>query len=428
MIMKLRILFLTALMVLAMKGNAQQAYVGGDVSVLLKYEEQNAEYLDTIGNPIPDLLVYLKEQGWNAMRVRLFADPSTSEDRAVCQDLDYVKRLGQRIKAAGLYFMLDIHYSDSWADPGQQTAPSEWSAYTWLPEQSFYAYTKSVLTELKQAGAEPDLIQTGNEISFGLHWGFLNEGEYVDYGNLSGQVYANSNWTAYQDTNWDNLAKYLKAAGEACREVCPKAKIILHTEQCANNPTLDVAFFKRVEAYDIDYDIIGVSYYPYFKGPLSSLDNGLTRLENNFPGRQIQLVETGYPSKWPVPGGSSKYYEYSLTPEGQRLYTADLIAMLKKHAQVYGLFWWYPEANAYGCTGTLAEGWYNAGLFNNETGRALPAIYELNAFLEGRTAIHGVPIGNSAGKACYTLQGARLTSLPARKGVYIVDGRKVIVR
>jgi arabinogalactan endo-1,4-beta-galactosidase len=98
--------------------HAQQRYVGGDISVLLKYEEQQATYLNQNGGSITDVLAFFKEQGWNTMRVRLFADPSRDTDKNVCQDLEYVKKLGKRIKDAGLFFMLDFHYSDTWADPG----------------------------------------------------------------------------------------------------------------------------------------------------------------------------------------------------------------------------------------------------------------------------------------------------------------------
>ena len=371
---------------------ADNLFVGGDISVLLKYEEQEATYYDLDGNTISNVLVFLKEQGCNTMRVRLFVDPSKDTDKCVCQDLDYVKKLGKRIKDAGLLFMLDFHYSDTWADPGQQTAPASWAIYSWYPEETFYKYTKESLEALVAAGATPDFIQTGNEISFGMHWGYLDEkGKYVDWGQFSGKLEANSAWTAYTDKNWDNFSKYLKAAGKACREVCPNAKIIIHTEQCANNPTLDAAFFKRIQRYEIDYDIIGVSYYPYFKGPLSNLDKGLTKLEKEFPDKHIQLVETGYPSKWAVPGTSYDYTKtYPYSHEGQRKYTADLIEVLKKHPAVNGLNWWYLEANAKGCTGSLKNGWYNASLFDNETGRALPALYELKNFREGDiTAIKG---------------------------------------
>ena len=409
---------------------AQQRYVGGDISVLLKYEEQHATFFDRDGSSISDLLVFLKEQGWNTMRVRIFADPSKDTDKNVCQDLAYVKQLGQRIKEAGLFFMLDFHFSDTWADPGQQTAPFLWAAYSWYPEETFYNYTKETLEALVEAGATPDLIQTGNEISFGLHWGFKDStGQYHDYGQFSAKLEANSAWTAYQDTNWDNFAKYLKAAGKACREVCPEAKIIIHTEQCANNPTLDVAFFKRIAENDIDYDIIGTSYYPYFKGPLSNLDRGLTQLEKNFPDKQIQLVETGYPSKWEVGGTSYDYTKtYPYSHEGQRQYTADLISMLKKHPNVNGLSWWYAEANAKGCTGSLATGWYNASLFDNETGRALPALYELKAFLDGASAIRSVKAIGGNDDLWYTMQGYRLSYAPSRPGIYIKNGIKTWIK
>ena len=410
--------------------SAQQRYVGGDISVLLKYEEQHATFFDKDGGSIDDLLVFLKEQGWNTMRVRIFADPSKDTDKNVCQDLAYVKRLGQRIKEAGLFFMLDFHYSDTWADPGKQTAPFLWACYSWYPEETFYTYTKETLEALVEAGATPDLIQTGNEISFGMHWGFQDsDGGYHDYGQFSAKLEANSAWTAYKDTNWDNFAKYLKAAGKACREVCPQAKIIIHTEQCANNPTLDVAFFKRIADNDIDYDIIGTSYYPYYKGPLSNLDKGLTQLEQNFPDKEIQLLETGYPSKWEVGGTSYDYTKiYPYSHEGQRQYTADLITMLRKHPQMNGLSWWYAEANAKGCTGSLATGWYNASLFDNETGRALPALYELKAFLDGSTAIRSMQAVSDADGAWYTLQGTRLPGKPSRKGLYINNGKKTWIK
>jgi arabinogalactan endo-1,4-beta-galactosidase len=222
----------------------------------------------------------------------------------------------------------------------------------------------------------------------------------------------------------------LKAAGKACREVCPEAGIILHTEQCANNPALDVAFFRHIQQYEIDYDIIGVSFYPYFKGPLSSLDNGLKQLEQNFPDKQIQIVETGYPSKWEVPGTKydlTKTYPY--THEGQRQYTADLITMLQKHPQVNGLSWWYAEANAKGCTGDLATDWYNASLFDNETGRALPALFELKAFLDSETSVRSLSsdLLPLTSETWYTLQGVRLSSKPSRSGLYINGGRKVFL-
>ena len=425
-----RALITLSFIIFQLSFSVAQKYVGGDISVLPKFEQQNAKYLDKDGAAITDVLEFLKQQGWNTMRVRLFVDPSNDPDKCVVQDLEYVKQFGKRIKDAGLLFMLDFHYSDTWADPGQQTIPDSWKIWSWTPDETVYKYTKESLEALVAAGATPDLIQTGNEISFGMLWGFVTDGKYEDWVEYGGHLVPTSDWKDYTDTRWDNFSNMLKAAGRACREICPEAKIIIHTEQCANNPTLDVAFFRHIQQYEIDYDIIGVSYYPYFKGPLSKLDNGLTLLEKNFPDKQIQLVETGYPSKWEVGGSSYDYTKtYPYTHEGQRQYTADLIATLQKHPQVNGLSWWYAEANAKGCTGDLATGWYNASLFDNETGRALPALYELQTFADDPSAI--VPFLNDrVGERAdwYTLQGLRLPSTPSRPGLYINNGKKKWIR
>ena len=416
--MKKTKLFLTvSLLLCSLTSTHAQKYVGGDLSVLLKYEEQKATYLDKDGKAIADVLAFVKEQGWNTVRVRLFADPSKDTDKNVCQDIEYVKSLGKRIKAAGLCFMLDFHYSDTWADPEHQATPLEWGKINTPAFEYIYTYTKTNLEALVTAAATPDFIQIGNEISFGMLWDGC-------------KVSANSNWTAYEDTNWDHFSTALKNASKACREMCPEAKIVIHTEQCANNPTLDVAFFKRIQQYDIDYDIIGTSYYPYFKGPLANLDKGLSELEKNFPDKQIQLVETGYPSKWEVEGSTYDYTKtYPYSHEGQRQYAADLIATLKKHPQVNGLSWWYAEANAKGCTGSLAEGWYNASLFDNETGRALPALYELKAFDDGSTGIGSISADRQhTDDAWYSLSGRRLEGRPQQKGLYINQQKKIIVR
>ena len=414
--MKLLKLLLVPTLLLSITTMYAQKYVGGDISMLPKYEQQKATYLDKDGKAVADVLTFLKEQGWNTIRVRLFVDPSKSGDKAVCQDLDYVKALGKRIKDAGLYFMLDFHYSDTWADPEHQTIPALFVSVNTPAYNYIYDYTKEALQALVAYGATPDLIQTGNEISFGMLWDGC-------------KVSANDAWNAYLDTNWDHFATALKNASRACREVCPQAKIIIHTEQCANNPTLDVAFFKRIKQHEVDYDIIGTSYYPYFKGELSNLDKGLTQLETNFPEKQIQVVETGYPSKYEVKGTTFDYTKtYPYSHEGQRKYTADLITILKKHNQVNGLNWWYAEANAKGCTGDLKEGWYDASLFDNETGRALPALYELRNFNDGASGIQSIQEISAEDDHWYTIDGRRLNSKPSKSGLYIHQHKKEIVR
>ena len=416
----LKLLFVTTLLCSTNALRAQK-YVGGDISLLTKYEENGANYKDVDGKDITNVLAFLKNQEMNAMRVRLFVDPSNATEKekgqGVCQDLEFVKNLGKNIKDAGLKFMLDFHYSDTWADPGKQGTPAAWKTINTPTYEYIYTYTKESLQAMVDAGATPDFIQIGNEISFGMLWDGC-------------KVSANSAWNAYLDTNWDHLATALKNASKACREICPDAKIIIHTEQCANNPTLDVAFYNRVKENEVDYDIIGVSYYPYFKGPVSSLDNGLTKLETNFPEKKIMVVETGCSYKYEM-GDKDKQY-YPLTHEGQRQFTEELVTMLNTHESVIGLFWWFLEANEYGLdwsTKRVTDNWYNASLFDNNTGKALPALYELKNFVSGTSGFQGVVTEKkSECNNWYTIDGRQLSNEPSRSGIYINDGKKKIVR
>ena len=121
-----------ALMGLCSLGASAQKYVGGDISLLPKYEQAGAKYYEQDGKAIASPLSFFKEQGMNAMRLRLFVDPSKNsgidKDENVCQDLEYVKKLGKRIKDAGFKLILDFHYSDTWADPEKQWTPASWAS------------------------------------------------------------------------------------------------------------------------------------------------------------------------------------------------------------------------------------------------------------------------------------------------------------
>ena len=172
-------------------------YVGGDISMLTKYEEAGVVYKDKNGNAVQPL-AFFKQEGLNAMRVRLFVDPSQDSDKGVCQDLDYVKALGKRIKEAGMAFMLDFHYSDTWADPAKQWTPNAWKTLNDAAlAEKVYEYTKECLQQLKAAGAKPDFIQTGNEISYGMLWG--------TEGTNNNRCYTNS-----PAANWNRFFNLLK--------------------------------------------------------------------------------------------------------------------------------------------------------------------------------------------------------------------------
>ena len=368
---KILFVLISALLAIA-AGNAMSKYVGGDISLLTKYEEHGAIYYNENGARITNMLNYLKSTGLNAMRVRLFVDPSKAgaEDQGegVCQDLPYVLALSQRIKAAGFNLLLDIHYSDTWTDPGQHSTPSSWTVTSALGD-SVYSYTKRVLTAMIAANARPDFIQVGNEVTYGMLW-------------PTGHCYPSG--ANHGSGTFDNFVNYLKQGIKACREVCPAAQIVVHTEMSrASNVT---SFYAALNNYNPDFDIIGLSYYPYWHGALNVLDDLLTNLETTYPNKLIQIVETGYPHAY-YPSGASYDLQstWPASEAGQKAFATALVSVLNAHSRVNGLYWWFPEANEYGInyTNSVTTDWYNCGWWDNQNGQVMDALFEMPAFLDG---------------------------------------------
>ena len=435
--MKKHLLSLAFVSCMTLAATAQK-YVGGDISLLSKYETNGAKYYDKNGVAITDMLTFLKEQGLNCMRVRLFVEPKNApvqhQGEGVCQDLDYVKALGKRIKDAGFYFMLDFHYSDSWADPANQWTPDAWKS---LSDDALYTkiyeYTAACLDELNKKGATPDFIQIGNEISYGMLWGVEGSANPKRY-------------YAGETKNRDRFISLLKQAGKACRDNCPQAKIIIHTERVAK-PDYLKTFYQEMTNNEVDYDIIGVSYYSYYHGDLQQLETALNTLEDNFD-KDIMIVETGYYYAWQTKkfgdDGVDLSATYPISPEGQQAFTKALIEELKSHEKVKGLFWWWLEANENGLdydTKRVSDQWYNASLFNDgektngkdgitydyPAGKVMPALYELQNFLTS-SAINQLSRDKGSDDNWYSLDGHQFKNKPASKGLYINNGKTVVVK
>jgi arabinogalactan endo-1,4-beta-galactosidase len=267
------------------------------------------------------------------------------------------------------------------------------------------------------AGATPDFIQTGNEISYGMLWGTQAQAS----GNNTTRCYTNS-----PEANWTRFIALLKQAGKACREVCPQAKIIIHSERTPQ-PTVLTDFFDRMKTAELDFDIIGLSYYPAYHGNLNQLETAITTLENKNYGKDIMVVETGYSYAWALDDTKFDYtatYKYS--EEGQQKFTADLVSQLNKHESVKGLFWWWMEDNG---NKSVTDKWWNAALYNHETGKPYAAFYELKNFTNGSTGIQDIRQETERNKtAWYSLDGRRLGHQPSQTGIYINEGKKKIVR
>ena len=339
----------------------RQRYLGGDISLLPSYLEQGTKFRDIEGQEV-DFMEFCKANGWNSMRVRLFVDPSKASEQSkgegVVQDIAYVTKLAQDIKKAGMSFMLDFHYSDTWADPGHQNIPAGWTDHSvGALTDSVYAHTLASLRQLVEAGAAPDLIQVGNEITNGTLWPTckINHDE---------------------KDNWDALCSVLKAGAKACREVCPEARLILHTEK-AGDWEITKRFYEEMKIHDVDYDIVGLSYYPMWHRNMGVLAATLDSLAQMEPQREVMIVETAaYYShdndRWSKPDTYQEFYPIS--PAGQRMFTRELMAELRRHPNVTGVYWWFPEENGSGKA--VTDGWLNRGLFDNHTGNAMPAFYD----------------------------------------------------
>ena len=412
-------LLLTLSVILSLTILAQK-YVGGDISMLKKFIDEGAIYKDYDDQPV-EPLTFFKQQGWNAQRVRLFVDPANATDtekkEGAIQDLEYVKALGKSIKDAGFSLMLDFHYSDTWTHPGQHGTPAAWKNLT--ADQmatKVYDYTKNCLQEMIKAGATPDFIQVGNEITDGM---------LFPTGKISNS-----------SESWDILVNLIKEGIKACNEICPQAKTVLHTE--LHNYDMVKTFYAKMANATVQYDIIGLSYYPDFHNSLTVFNTLLTQLETTYTGKQIMIVETGYGFEYQLAGAKYNFTStYPLTDAGQQKFTKALIETLNTHERVTGLFWWYPEYNLNGIinkTGTedwskdFTSGYWNGALFWPRSGYPLSAIKELKSFLGGYSGIETIRSTSQQDGIWYTLDGRRLNGKPAARGLYIHNGKKIIVK
>lgn len=374
-------LLLTLATMLATTLSAQK-YVGGDISLVPAYETAGDKWLDADGNAInttysDGMITYLRDVAkWNAIRVRLLVNPANDDGvvdddyMATCQDIDYVKKLGKRIKDAGMSFLLDIFYSDTWTDVSKQWIPGDWGYDSTTAIETLAAKVKSYTTEVLDAltdyGAKPDFIQLGNEVSYGMLWDNLT-------GKNESKWFVTSSTYNAQEANIKRFAALLKAAKEGVdASKAAGASIILHCER-TETAAHCVNFYNWVtQAGFTDFDIIGLSYYPLWHGTLTNLSSTLTQLQTYFPSKKIQIVETGYQHTTPSSIKSSEYNTSSTWPystTGQTSFVKDLISTLNNFDNVTGLYYWQPEECGNGADANgnnrVMNHYDNRGFWNN---------------------------------------------------------------
>lgn len=308
------------------------------------------------GTVSPALDIF-KEYGVNLVRLRLWHSPASGHS-----DLDEVLTFAKRLKNNGLEWWLDIHYSDTWADPSQQNIPTAWQSLDNEGlKDSVFNYTKNVLTIFQNENCTPLIVQVGNEINHGMLW---QHGQtFVDNAN-----------------NWDQFVGLLNEGIRGVRTVDANIQIMLHhagTEDA-------MYFYEQIQEYNIDYDLMGISYYGWWHPQdLTQLQTDLNTLAATF-NKKIFIAETAYPFTldWADWTHNSVGLEehlisgYPASPEGQRDYLLHIREIVHNipDEMGYGFCYWAPDWVAYkGEAASDASNGENLALFGFDFD-ALPAL------------------------------------------------------
>ena len=313
-----RILFLSvALWTMPGAALALDYAIGADVSFLKQAEDGGATFKDN-GQTKPGLEIF-KDHGYNWIRLRLFHSPTRLPN-----NLEYTIALAQQAKKLGFKFLLNYHYSDTWADPGKQFIPKAWEGKSHDElVTAVFEYTRDTIIAFREAGVMPDMVQPGNEIINGMLW---------PDAKLPG--------------NWDNFAALLKAGidgVEAGRGGAARPLIMIHIDRGGDQKRTK-AFFDKWNSYGVDYDVIGQSYYPWWHGSLLDLRENLIFMANEYQ-KDIILVEVAYncePAEY-----RNKLAPFPETPEGQRQFLDEVhrLVLSTPHNRGKGVFWWEPATS-----------------------------------------------------------------------------------
>ena len=376
---------------------------GADISWCTEMEADGHKFYTADGVET-DIFALMKEIGMNAIRLRVWVNPTLYGYGAWCDKADVVAK-ARRAHEQGLDLMIDFHYSDFFADPGSQTIPLEWKDYDFEQVKIAVAdHTKDVLQALKDEGIEPKWVQVGNETNNGMIW---NMGE-ID-------------WKKSGKARYTNYAALSNAGYDAVKDILPNAYVIVHIAGAYNAADYQGWFYKEFKEAGGKFDMIGLSHYPDWndwnsdKSDVASNKNAANSVKTlgdlfNIP---VMIVETGFSVYDPVKGSEVM---------------TDLFDRTKNLPQCAGIFYWEPEADvSWKPAYYESMGWdeYGLGAFN---------IYGeptaiLDAFKDEATAINSINTEADAPTKWYDLQGREL--LTPTKGLLIMKKgsltRKVLI-
>ncbi len=316
---------------------------GMDVSMTKELEAYGAAYY--LNGKREDLFYILKYYGVNMIRLRVWVDPYDENGKAYGggqNDLETTIGLAKRVQGNGMGLWVDFHYSDFWADPGRQTKPKAWEKlHGGELETAVYLHTQNVLKTLKNHGIFPEMIQIGNEITNGLLW---------PDGHLGISDVSERSFEGTEEEHAQQMAGLLKAGIAAARQESAQAKIVLHLDFGTDNEMYR-KWFERMQPYALDYDVIGMSYYPQWNGTLDELIYNMDDISSCY-GKDVLIAETaiGYTTDSLGCRGISFTAEsaartgYPATQEGQENFLRDLCRTVRevKGGKGIGVCYWEP--------------------------------------------------------------------------------------
>lgn len=315
---------------------------GMDISFLPEMEALNTKFYDSAGVS-KDFLSIIQENGVNTARIRLWNVEGQSSS-----GLEEVKALVAKCRTHDLKILLDFHYSDTWADPGKQATPAAWADKNITELQdAIYQYTKDVMAIIR-----PEYVQIGNEINGGMLW---------EIGRLQ---------------NEDAFISLLKAGIKGSREGSPDSKIMIHYAGMEGSEW----FFDLMKKNDLDFDIIGLSYYPIWHGKsLALLESTITLLKNKY-SKNVLIAEFSYPFTLQYNDFTHNFIGldsqlvngYAATKVGQKNFCTE-IRKIAERTEALGFCYWGGEWVAFkGPTATDGSSYENQALFDFQN-KALPA-------------------------------------------------------
>jgi len=261
-------------------------HMGADITWVQHDEMYGATYLDSDGVQ-KDMIEILKNHGFNSVRLRTFVDPKAADGYDQFDgfgDLAHTVTMAKRVKDAGMSLLLDFHYSDNWADPGKQCIPVAWQQDTFEQlTQHLHDYTLSAITALKDAGATPDMVEIGNEITPGMLFSIC------DNFGIPTAVRPEVNG---RTSSWANLGTLLKAGVQAVKEVDPNIKIVMHIDK-GGDLAASVYWITNAQAQGVPFDIFADTSYVRWQGQPNSWQNTFNTLASMFPTLSFIIPEYG---------------------------------------------------------------------------------------------------------------------------------------